>query len=198
MKKLIASLLLFIPIVWLHAQESPESALPYAQIPDAPEDFTSGNVLSRMIDGLGFRYYWASEGLREEDLKYTISEEARSTLETLEHIYGLSNVILNGSKNQPNTGREKEELSYVELRARTLQNLEEASELLRGKAADEVAQLSVVFQRGKNKSEFPYWNMINGPLADAIYHTGQIVSFRRASGNSINPKISVFAGKVRE
>ena len=58
--------------------EAPAMNLPYATIPDAPADYTSGNMLSRMIDGLGFRYHWVSEGLRAEDLAYRPSEDARS------------------------------------------------------------------------------------------------------------------------
>ena len=196
--KLIIICFLLALTASLQAQESLESALPYAQIPDAPEDYTSGNVISRMIDGLGFRYYWASEGLREEDLKYKISEESRSSLQTLEHIYGLSNVILNGSKNVPNLSGKQEQLTYEQLRAQTLQNLKAASDLLRGKSPEEMAEHLIVFQRGENKNEYPYWHMINGPIADAIYHTGQIVSFRRASGNPINPKVSVFMGRLRQ
>jgi hypothetical protein len=43
---------------------------------------------------------------------------------------------------------------------------------------------------------FPFWNAINGPLSDAIWHTGQIASNRRASGNPFNSKAQVFLGKL--
>ena len=43
---------------------------------------------------------------------------------------------------------------------------------------------------------FPFWNMINGPISDAIWHSGQVVANRRASGNPINPKVNVFIGKT--
>ena len=46
--------------------------------------------------------------------------------------------------------------------------------------------------------EFPFWNQLNGPIEDAVWHCGQIVAFRRASGNPISKKISVFTGKVNE
>ena len=49
-----------------------------------------------------------------------------------------------------------------------------------------------------NRSEFPLWNLINGPIQDAVWHSGQVVAFRRASGNPINSKISVFNGKVND
>ena len=42
----------------------------------------------------------------------------------------------------------------------------------------------------------PFWNLINGPFSDIIYHTGQVVAFRRISGNPINPGVNVFVGQV--
>jgi hypothetical protein len=48
------------------------------------------------------------------------------------------------------------------------------------------------------ENEFPFWNQLNGPIADALWHCGQVISFRRSSGNPYNSKASVFSGKVRE
>jgi len=42
----------------------------------------------------------------------------------------------------------------------------------------------------------PFWNLINGPFSDIIYHTGQVVAFRRITGNPINPGVNVFVGQV--
>ncbi|RMG65160.1 MAG: hypothetical protein D6722_16205, partial [Bacteroidetes bacterium] len=36
--------------------------LPYRAIPDYPETFTPGTTVARFLDGLGYRYYWATEG----------------------------------------------------------------------------------------------------------------------------------------
>src|SRR5689334_3471929 len=80
---------------------SAKSDLPYYEIPDYPTTYTPGTIAARVVDGLGFRYYWATEGLRAEDLKYQpvgadgANSEARTTEETLQHIYGLTNTILN-------------------------------------------------------------------------------------------------------
>lgn len=173
--------------------------LPYHQIPATPTEFTPENVAARMIDGLGYRYYWATEGLRDEDLNYKPSEDSRTAAETLEHLYGLSKTIVNASKNAPNIRpAEPEALTWAEKRAKTLENFKMASDILKASKAGSLEEMNVIFQRGVKKSEFPYWNMINGPIADAIWHAGQIVAFRRASGNPINPKVSVFSGKTRE
>ena len=61
MKTLFSSLVLFIALT-VQAQDTMMDSLPYASIPEAHENFTPGTVVSRIIDGLGFRYYWASEG----------------------------------------------------------------------------------------------------------------------------------------
>ena len=39
----------------------------------------------------------------------------------------------------------------------------------------------------------PFWHIINGPIADALTHVGQINSFRRLVGNP-TPKAQVFLG----
>jgi len=175
--------------------------LPYRQIPDAPESYTAEAVAARMIDGLGYRYYWATEGLRPDDLAFRPTEESRSTDETLDHILGLSTAILNATTSTPNVrsgGGTPERLSFAEKRRRTLENLRQASDNLRAAAPGAMADMKIIFQRGENRSEFPFWNILNGQLADALWHTGQVVSHRRTSGNPINPKVNVFRGKTRE
>ena len=173
-----------------------QGKLPYYEIPENPESFTAGAMAARMVDGLGFRYYWATEGLREQDLSYKPSEEARTTSETIDHIYGLSKVIVNSALKQPNTGGEDPEMTFTEKRAKTLENLKTAADIFR--ETDDISQFTIIFDRGGQSSEFPFWNQINGPIADAIWHCGQVVSFRRASGNPFNSKASVFTGKVRQ
>lgn len=182
----------------LNAQKEKNMELPFYNIPEAAEEYTAGNVLSRMIDGLGYRYYWASDSLEQVDLDFKPSEDARSTMETLEHIYGLSKTILNGVKNVNNVRPAKaEEMSYEEVRTATLHILLEASELIRTKSEQEISELKIKFERNGKVSEVQFWNMINGPIADAIYHTGQVVSFRRITGNPMYSGVSVFSGKTK-
>ena len=78
-----------------------QTDLPYYQIPDYPENYTAETVAARMVDGLGFRYYWATEGLRETDLNYRPGDEARTSKETLQHIYELTKIIVNTTGQQP-------------------------------------------------------------------------------------------------
>ena len=185
----------FLVLVCTVISGSSQEKLPYYEIPDAPSEYTAGTVVSRMIDGLGFRYYWATEGLRTEDLNYKPSAEARTSFQTIEHIFGLTNVILNSVTNATNSDVNTSELSFNEMRKVTLESLQKASFILRN--STDISKFKIIFERGDRSSEFPFWNQINGPISDALWHVGQVVSFRRSSGNPYNSKASVFSGKVR-
>lgn len=181
------------------AQESTTKTeeIPYFQIPDYPETYTAGNLMGRMIDGLGYRYYWATEGLTEKDLAYKPSEDGRTTQETLDHLYGLSTIIANAALQKPNVRPTNfPELNFEEKRKVTLKNIKVASDALKVSSIKQIEGSPIIFQRGEQKAEFPFWNLLNGPLADAIYHVGQIVVFRRAAGNPMNPEVNVFLGKT--
>ncbi|WP_421872631.1 hypothetical protein [Marinoscillum sp.] len=171
-----------------------QSGLPYSQIPDYPEEFTAETATARMIDGLGFRYYWATDSLRAEDLAYKPSEEGRTSRETLEHIHGLANFLLCTTRQQNQTAVDVSEMSFEELRASTLSSIEEASNTLKsGKV--KLDDLLITFE-GSDKT-YPFWNQLNGPIADALWHVGQVVLMRRSSGNPFNSNVSVFTGTVR-
>ena len=181
----------------INAQDKMEEKLPYHEIPEYEAEYTAGTVVARMIDGLGFRYYWATEGLRAEDLAFKPSDEARTTNETVDHIYGLTKVIYNSAIKEPNDRTAKDEdLSFEEKRKRTLIMLEKAANIFR--TATDLKEHTIIFLFGDNKSEFPFWNQINGPIEDAVWHCGQVISFRRSSGNPYNSKASLFTGKLRE
>jgi len=174
----------------INSQES-KSQLPYYQIPDYPDTYTAGTVAARMVDGLGFRYYWATDSLRPEDLAYKPNEEARTTSETIDHIYGLSRVIVNSTLKKPNI-KIDEDLTFEEKRKKTLENIKKAADILRD--SDDISEYKIVF----GEKEFPFWNSLNGPIADAIWHCGQVVLLRRSSGNPFNSKVSVLQGKLRD
>ena len=76
--------------------------LPLSKIPEAPKEISSSTVTARMVQGVGFRYYWATEGLTAKDLSYRPSEDAQSSYETLEHIYSLALMINNAVDSTPN------------------------------------------------------------------------------------------------
>jgi hypothetical protein len=194
MKKLTTLFVMVIAMTMLHAQD-----LPYREIPVYPEKYTAANVAARMVDGLGFRYYWATEGLRPEDLVYQPNKDGRTSLETINHIYDLTATLVNAVNKMPNVSNtEKSILTFDELRKRTLENIRTASEKLKQSSDSDLNDFKVIFKNEKGTVEYPFWNQLNGPIADAIWHVGQIVLARRGSGNPFNDKVSVFTGKLRQ
>jgi len=130
-------------------------------------------------------------------LDYAPRNDGRTIRQTVAHLYGLSDVIANSAKKQA-TDRTKEapELTFEEQRSATLENFKKASELFM--ETDDLNEHSIIFKRANGESEFPFWNNINGPIEDAIWHAGQIVVLRRSAGNPINPKVNVFLGKLND
>ena len=179
-------------------EDHTKTELPYSQIPDAPEKYSGATVLARTVDGLGFRFYWATEGLTDKELDFDPGNENRTPREMMDHFVSLSNMIYNAVNNKPNIRPEdKEEMNFSEKREHVLRTLHKASLKLRAMSDEELENCKVVFQKGDKKSEFPLWNMVNGPLSDALYHTGQIVSQRRSAGNPIRSGVNVFLGKAK-
>lgn len=197
MKNLIL-LFLFIN-TFAMAQENNTNEIPFKTIPEEASSYEAGNLIVRMIEGAGYRYYWATERLTENDLAFKPSDSGKSTWETLEHLYGLSKMIVNTASNkatvrtEANTPKE-----WLKLRSETLSHLEVAANIFKEKSPEELNAFNVIFERGGEQSIFPLWNLINGPISDFIYHTGQIVSFRRTNKNPIPRGVNVFLGRTKE
>ena len=75
--KALHTSLFFLFFTALSAQD-----LPYRSIPDVPEGLYAQQAMARMVDGLGFRFYWASESLRPEDLAFGPEGEGRNVMQT--------------------------------------------------------------------------------------------------------------------
>ena len=185
---------IFLFTLSINAQtDKKEIDLPFSEIGEYPADFSQANIISRMIEGLGYRYYWATKSLTENDLNYKSSEGARSTIQIIEHIYSLTMMI--------SSSIEKKEFkftsvtyNYNELRTKTLLKLKYIHDELRSNP--DFSQLFIKFERGGTKMEFPFWNQINGPISDALWHCGQVVMNRRSSGNPLQSDVNVFVGKT--
>ena len=121
--------------------------LPFSSIPPSAELYSAGTSISRMIQGLGFRYYWATDGLRDEDLSYRPTSEAKNTMETIQHIYGLSKTILNTVKNIPSLRPAlKPPATLEDLRETTLNHLKEAAALFENINETQLEYLNIIFQ----------------------------------------------------
>lgn len=172
--------------------------LPYAELSVYPDDYSAGKVAARAVDGLGFRFYWVTEGLRESDLTFRPGPDARTSLETLTHIYEMSFMIMNAVLKKVNVDGQAVKLPFSEMRAKTLENLKRASDQLMISTDDQMKEYKYLSTRNGKIIERPFWNLINGPIEDCVWHVGQIVSFRRGSGNPINEKVNVFTGTVEK
>ena len=171
----------------------------FKDISEYPTEINNGNIISRMINGLGYRYYWATEKLKEKDLIYRPSKDAYSTKETMVHIFTLSKTVYNTTLSKINERPDIDiPVDYESIRNETLQFLEKASKNFLNLNSKELDQMKIKFNRGGTIKNFPIWNLLNGPIADAIYHTGQIVSFRRTTGNPIDSSVNVFMGSYRQ
>ncbi|WP_408037831.1 DinB family protein [Tenacibaculum amylolyticum] len=178
-------------------QQINSQELPYYEIPEAPANYTAGTVAGRMIDGLGFRYYWATEGLTEKDLAYKPGEKTRSILDTADHILVLSIMTLSALEKTDMVFPKQGSLSFKEMRKMTLENFKKSSDIL--KKSKDLSEYVMKIKRGNGEvAEYPFWNQLNGPIADAIWHVGQIVSFRRSAGNPLPKGVSLLTGKVRK
>lgn len=162
------------------------------------ENYTAGNVASRLVDGLGFRFYWATEGLRDEDLNFKPNNDARTQLETIQHIYEMSEIIKNSVKETTNLPGQSPKLTFKETREKTLWNLKIASDILKNSSDDDLKRYRLKFKQGEKLVEYPFWNSINGPISDCLWHTGQIVSFRRSSGNPFSDKVNLMKGDLKK
>ncbi len=151
-------------------------------IPDYPADISALTMIVRLIDGLSFRFYWATQGLKEADYNFTPGLKVQSIGELIEHIWGLVNWI-NFSVSGKKTKKPED---ITSMRNSALQILE--SLRITFYNMNEEALLKIKINRK------PFWHLINGPLADALTHTGQINTLRRLAGNPA-PRADVFKGK---
>ena len=121
-----------------------------------------------------------------------------SAYETLEHIYGLAETINNTSLKKVNYRpyRNTPE-NFKSIRRETLNHLQLAANRFSDLSFDEISDNEIIFETNDIKTVFPLWNLINGQISDAIYHTGQIVSFRRTTGNPMKKGVNVFIGKTK-
>ena len=71
-----------------------QDQLPFHEIGEYPSEYSSTNVVSRMIEGLGYRFYWSTESLNEDDLNYKPSQVVVST-GAKQSIANIAMVLLN-------------------------------------------------------------------------------------------------------
>jgi hypothetical protein len=163
--------------------------LPYREIPAPPEDARAATVMLRVVDGLGFRYRWATEGLREQDADFRPGADSMTLRELLHHVARLTAWLDSQAGGEP-LGDIARDLPA--LRAATLARLVALRTRLLAMSDEQLASLRITGT--PEKGPLPFWNMLNGPLADALTHVGQVNSWRRLAGNP-PPRADVFRGR---
>jgi hypothetical protein len=154
----------------------------YYRIPTYPDHLSSTSVLTRLLDGLGFRFYWATEGLRTEDYAYRPAEDTMSIEELAIHVWALMNWVSSSALNKPYTKPK----NGAAAREEALVIIHDLRETILVMSDNDLEKLRI---QGK-----PFWHLINGPFSDALTHTGQINSFRRLAGNPV-AGANVFKGE---
>lgn len=121
----------------------------YEEIPEYPEHYTAGTVLGRIVDGLGFRYRWATQGLTERELDYRPGESCRSIDETVTHIHNLVVMATTGLTGERYSLPERSETKpFDELRQATLVEIQQLSEQLKAVPNENFEEMPIRFKNG--------------------------------------------------
>lgn len=162
----------------------------FTQLPDPPKTIQSTLILKRLVDGLGFRYQVATDGISEEEGQFRPIESSMSISEVNVHIFHLVRLTLKSLKIQ---GVSNADLSSFETtRQASLEQIHSLSTGLEIMTNQDLSECQVYMKR--LDTTFSFWYLINGFLADALTHVGQINSWRRMAGNPV-AKISPFNGQ---
>ncbi|MFL5752214.1 MAG: hypothetical protein ACJ76F_02310 [Bacteroidia bacterium] len=152
----------------------------YLRLPELPEKVNAITVLVRMTDALGFRYRWAVEGLTERNIAFRPVESSMDLKQVLEHIHFLVSrfrLCFTGKNDHANCPGDSQ-LIIKE----TLEMIYSTRELILLMDEEELAACNITRPNGEKAS---FWYFINGPLADALTHVGQITTWRRIMGNPV-------------
>ena len=168
-----------------------EPSFDFRSLPPGPEAVTGSAVLVRLVEAIGFRFTWATEGLRESDLSWRPTPETMSIAELAGHVLELVAWVAFSTGAIP-VGPQKPESAppFPEVRQRALEVLALLRARLAGMRDEEISAVRI----GSRAGPVPWPHIVNGPLADALTHIGQINVLRRANGNPA-PKANVFLGR---
>ncbi len=157
----------------------------YYQLKEYPSPVSANTVFVRLLDGLGFRFRWATHELTEENYTFRPSPDCMSIEELVGHVWGLVNWVSIEAWGEKNTRPEGPE----EIRKAALDIIWDLRTKVDSLGEGELEKLTI--------RDLPFWHIINGPVSDALTHTGQINSFRRLAGNP-TPGANVFTGTPPE
>ena len=169
-------------------------------LPPAPSELDGPGVLARLVDGMGFRYRWATEGLLAEELSFRPCAGAQTLGEVLGHmnlllrwVQGSVSRTLDGEPEGIDGGVPVAPEAWEDLRADTRARLLDLRGVFANADPLDLARVTITGSPAKGPESF--WCVINGPLADFLTHVGQVSSWRRMAGNPA-PRADVFRGRA--
>lgn len=168
--------------------------LPYYNIPNIPSEISTTNAIARLVDGLGFRYRWATEDFTHNEIEFRPVESSMNMMELVKHIYDLAHIanrVFGGTIKYDKTLE-----SFNDFRTTTLHLIFDLSTRLKSMNDSELANFKM--ERGTKENEYPFWYLLNGPIADALTHVGQITTWRRIAGNPQPKGVNVFLGRKND
>jgi hypothetical protein len=163
--------------------------LPYTSLPNVPSEINASTVLSRLVDGLAFRYRWATEDLTDNDYYFRPVEGSMNMEELLIHIYTLA-YVANTTMGGIVTEKIVDFENLEHIRKETLDHYNLLSKRLLTTTNANLESYKIV----RNETELSFWFLINGHIADALTHVGQVLSWRRIAGNPQPAGVSVLFG----
>lgn len=173
--------------------------LQFAEISSYPSQYNMATIVSRMLDGAGFRYYWATEGLTQEQLMEEPGNGSRSLYQIMNHIYNMVDFVGNSLEGKTTSFPEKEHgLPFEELRQQTLARIESAKVACVNMDEATLEQQKIDLTVNGKPMQVDTWHLFNGPLPDMYHHIGQLMLLRRIQGNPLPNGVNPFFCKRLE
>lgn len=143
----------------------------FSDISVYPEQVTQTAIICRITDGVGFRFYWATENLQLKTYNFKPGPDRWTVKETISHIWDLSHWIFTS------LGFDSVDKPEVPdgLRNSVLEILYEIRTYFAELKDEELSGIAI--------RKEPFWSLINGPLEDMVSHTGAIDVLRRTAGD---------------
>ncbi len=133
------------------------TALPYHTLPACPDQITAPTIIARFLDGLGFRYRWATEGLTERDLQFRPVEGSMDMMEVLDHIYRIAASADHFFDGEKTTDKAE---AFPDVRKHTLRHIADLSERLKTMESVELVywQETIMMRPAPGDNIFPFCN----------------------------------------
>jgi hypothetical protein len=143
----------------------------YRTLAPSRDSVSGARVVARLLAGMGFRLYWATEGLSTELYGFRPCEGARSIGETLDHVWELLSwthtAVCHAAVRKP--------ADVAFLRDSSLELISSMQDRFSELEDTELPAIELLGQ--------PFWPVVNGPLSDVLAHIGQIAMLRRVAGS---------------